>query len=221
VHSNSIETARRERADRPRLRRRASGADVRDLDTAELVALVAGKLPDVSVCASVLAELAHCGADELGEHMDLPRARALRLSAALQLARRLHSAQRPERPTIRTPAEVHALLGPELRLESREHFYALLLDGKHRLKARELVSIGSLTTSIVHPREVFRPAIRAAAAAIICSHNHPSGDPEPSAEDVAVTRRLAQAAGILGIPLLDHVVLGDGRYVSLRERMDW
>ena len=93
-----------------------------------------------------------------------------------------------------------------------------MLDGKHRLRVRELVSVGTLTGSLVHPREVFRTAVRDGAAAIVVAHNHPSGDPEPSAEDIEVTRRLTQAGRWLGVPVLDHVVLGGARWVSLRAR---
>ena len=98
---------------------------------------------------------------------------------------------------------------------------ALVLDGKHRLRGIQEVSRGTLTTSLVHPREVFFAAVSMKAAAVIVAHNHPSGDPEPSIEDLEVTRRLVEAGRILGIPLLDHVVLGDDeRFVSLRDRMD-
>ncbi len=97
----------------------------------------------------------------------------------------------------------------------------LLLDGKHRLRRREQVSQGTLTSSLVHPREVFGPAIREGAAALIVVHNHPSGDPEPSAEDLAVTRRLVEVGRILGVPLLDHVVIADAGYVSIRDRINF
>ncbi len=97
-------------------------------------------------------------------------------------------------------------------------FFALLLDSKNRLLRDEVVSIGTLTASLVHPREVFRPAIREAAASIIVAHNHPSGDPSPSAEDMDVTARLRSAGELIGIPVLDHVILGAGTYTSLAER---
>jgi DNA repair protein RadC len=122
---------------------------------------------------------------------------------------------------MRSPRRVHELVAVELRGLERERFLVLLLDGKHRLKRREVVSEGTLTTSLVHPREVFRPAVRESAAAVVVVHNHPSGDPEPSLEDVEVTRRLIEAGRLLGIPLLDHVVVGDGRFASLRERMSF
>ncbi len=107
----------------------------------------------------------------------------------------------------------------EARGVGRECFWALLLDGKHRLIKLDLVSMGTLTTSLVHPREVFRAAVREGAAALVVAHNHPSGDPEPSGEDFDVTKRLLSAANLMGIPLLDHVVLGEHSWVSLRTRM--
>lgn len=102
-----------------------------------------------------------------------------------------------------------------------EVFAVALLDGKHKLMALAEVSRGTLTSSLVHPREVFGPAVRLGAAAVIVAHNHPSGDPEPSVEDLAVTRRLTEAGKILGIPLLDHVVVGDRSYCSIRDRINF
>ncbi len=125
---------------------------------------------------------------------------------------------RTARPLTSNGQAVADLCADLADIEDREVFAVLMLDGKNRLAAREVVSVGTLTSSLVHPRHVFRPAVLANAAAIVCVHNHPSGDPEPSAEDIECTRRLAQAGRLLGIPLLDHVVLGAGRHVSLRER---
>jgi len=102
--------------------------------------------------------------------------------------------------------------------DEREHCRIAIIDVRHKVKALHTVSVGSLTSSLVHPREVFRPAIVAGAAAIIVSHNHPSGDPEPSPEDIALTRRLAAAGTLLGIEVLDHIITGGGRSVSLRAR---
>jgi DNA repair protein RadC len=116
-------------------------------------------------------------------------------------------------------AAVFELVAPLVRGLERETFLVLLLDGKHRLRRIERVSEGTLTSSLVHPREVFRPAIAEGAAAVVVAHNHPSGDPEPSAEDLEVTRRLLEVGRLVGIPVLDHLVLGEGRWVSLRERM--
>src|SRR5206468_12605087 len=108
---------------------------------------------------------------------------------------------------VRGPDDVVALIGKKLRAETREHFIVLLLNARHECVAVETVSIGSLNASIVHPREVFRPAVLASAASIIVAHNPPSGDPEPSEEDVTITKRLAQVGELLGIALLDHVIV--------------
>lgn len=120
--------------------------------------------------------------------------------------------------TISSPADAAGLVIEEMRHYLREHFRVLLLDTKNKVLGMEEISIGSLNTSLVHPREVFRPAIRKACASVILIHNHPSGDPTPSSEDIAVTRRLYEAGRLLGIEVLDHVVIGDGRFVSFREK---
>jgi len=115
---------------------------------------------------------------------------------------------------------VAGLLRPHLEHETSERFVALLLNGKHRVMGFAEVSRGTLTSSLVHPREVFAPALRELAAAVIVAHNHPSGDPEPSMEDIEVTKRLSEAGKLLGVPLLDHIIVGEGgAYTSLRERL--
>jgi len=124
-----------------------------------------------------------------------------------------------ERPQIRVAAEAAPLLAQYIGETDREVFAVALLTIRRRVLGLHTVSVGCLTSSLVHPREVFKPAILAGSAALILAHNHPSGDPEPSAEDVALTRRLVAAGQLLGIEVLDHVVLGEaGRFVSLRER---
>jgi len=120
----------------------------------------------------------------------------------------------------RMPGAVAGLLRPHLEHETSERFVALLLNGKHRVMGFAEVSRGTLTSSLVHPREVFAPALRELAAALIVAHNHPSGDPEPSMEDIEVTKRLSEAGKILGVPLLDHIIVGEGgSFTSLRERL--
>lgn len=117
------------------------------------------------------------------------------------------------------PNRVGAMLAPLLEHEAQECFGLLTLDAKHRVTGWRIISRGTLTSSLVHPREVFRPAIALGAAAVIVTHNHPSGDPEPSVEDVHVTARLCDAGRLLGIPVLDHVIIGAaGRWTSLRAR---
>ena len=124
--------------------------------------------------------------------------------------------------SARSPREVERLLRPIIGNQCVEVFVTLLLNGKHRVAGFAETSRGTLTSSLVHPREVFGPAVRMGAAAVIVAHNHPSGDPAPSTEDIEVSRRLKEAGALLGIPLLDHVILGaDDTYVSLRERPPW
>ena len=124
-----------------------------------------------------------------------------------------------ERPQVRVPAEAAPLLAQYIGETDREVFAVALLTIRHRVLGLHTVSVGCLTSSLVHPREVFKPAILAGAAALLLAHHHPTGDPEPSAEDIALTRRLVSAGQLLGIEVLDHVILGEsGRYVSLRER---
>ena len=147
--------------------------------------------------------------------MELGAKHALRLAAAFELGREVERTRQPPRPHLLSPEEVHRLLAPEVRGLGRETFHVLLLDARHRLQGRVRVSEGTLSTSLVHPREVFGPALRGGAAAVIVAHNHPSGDPRPSAEDVSVTRRLQETGRLVGIPLLDHVVIGDGCWASV------
>jgi DNA repair protein RadC len=152
-----------------------------------------------------------CGIEGIG---------ASRLAAAFELGRRVERCRGSRRARFPTPRSVWEHVIPELRGLERERFCALLLDGKHRLLRALLVSEGTLNTSLVHPRDVFGPALREGAGALIVVHNHPSGDPEPSVEDLALTRRLHEAGELLGIPLVDHVVIADGGWVSLRERTE-
>jgi DNA repair protein RadC len=124
------------------------------------------------------------------------------------------------KPEVRTPAAAAPMLAQYIGETDREMFVIAMLTVRHRVLGLHTVSVGCLTSSLVHPREVFKPAIMAGfCAALLLAHNHPSGDPEPSAEDLALTRRLAAAGALLGIEVLDHLILGEaGRFVSLRER---
>lgn len=143
---------------------------------------------------------------------------AWRLCAAIELGRRAALAVQPVSEPLRGGAEVHALLRPSLVNLTTECFHALYVDAKGRLLHQRPISHGTLTSALVHPREVFAPAVAHRAAAVIVAHNHPSGDPEPSEEDRATTRRLLRAGRLLGIELLDHVVIARGGYVSFLER---
>ncbi len=184
--------------------------------TAEETAVQLGER--ILLAAGSLAELPRFGLDEFLAIKGMGPAKAVTLLAAIELANRLSSRSRYESLTISSPADAAGLVIEEMRHYLREHFRVLLLDTKNKVLGMEEISIGSLNTSLVHPREVFRPAIRKACASVILIHNHPSGDPTPSSEDIAVTRRLYEAGRLLGIEVLDHVVIGDGRFVSFREK---
>ena len=119
--------------------------------------------------------------------------------------------------TFSDSAAVYNAIRGDLENQDREHFYVYLLDRKNGIIGKHLVGIGSQSAAIVHPREVFKAAIVGCAAAIICAHNHPSGDPGPSKEDIEITRRLQDAGRLIGIPVLDHIVIGRGRYYSFAD----
>ncbi|MGM0711917.1 DNA repair protein RadC [Brevibacillus parabrevis] len=122
-----------------------------------------------------------------------------------------------EQYTVRSPKDVFELLEPDFRYETKEHFTCLFLNTKNRVIFKEIISIGSFNSAIVHPREVFRAAIKRCSASLICAHNHPSGDSTPSTEDLILTKRLRDAGEIIGIEVLDHVIIGGNRFYSLKE----
>ena len=212
--------------ERPRERLIAYGADALSISELLAVLLRTGTEQNSALgLAEVLLHrfenirgVAHATIEEMAEVHGIGPAKAAQIKAAIEFGRRLISASPEERTKIRSPRDVYNLLGPNLRDEKREHFVALLLDTKNGVMRSKTVSVGDLSSSIVHPREVFVEAIRHGSASLIVAHNHPSGDPAPSPEDIAVTRRLAEAGELLGIELLDHIVLGDDRWVSLKER---
>jgi DNA repair protein RadC len=157
-------------------------------------------------------------AEDLTSVRGVGPAGACRLLASLEIARRSVGWGSARRPRISTPEDVCRLLGPRFRGADREHFIALPLNTKNQLLRVVEVSVGSLNASIVHPRELFKEAVRLSAASVVVVHNHPSGDPTPSGADIQLTRRLVKAGDVLGIELLDHVVVGDGgAHASLRE----
>ena len=143
---------------------------------------------------------------------------AARLLSCLEMSRRAAAWPAADRPVVSTARDVADLCGAQMRGLDREHFWALALDTKNRLLRIVEISVGSLNASIVHPRELFKEAVRLSAAAVVVVHNHPSGDPTPSGADLQLTRRLVRAGDVLGIEVLDHVVIGDGgAHVSLRD----
>ncbi len=161
--------------------------------------------------------LGDAAAIDLGEVTGLEGFEVLRAQALMELGRRIGGAGRGPVKSITSAADIFELL-EHLRYEKREHFYAVLLDSKNSVLRSHAVHIGTVSMSIVGPREVFREAIREGAAALIVAHNHPSGDPTPSPEDLEVTKRLAEIGAMLDIPLLDHVIIGERRWVSLKDR---
>lgn len=214
-----------EPSDRPREKLFGFGPHV--LGTNELVAVLLGtgtkRVSALELANHVLSAtgglrgLAAISAEGLSRVSGVKQARAARLLAALELGRRAVSEPESPRPAFRTPADAGRYLLPRFSAQPVEEFGVLILDTRHRLKKLQIISRGSLNGSLVHPREVFREAVSAQSAAIIVFHNHPSGDPTPSQEDLDLTRRLAESGRILGIEVLDHVVLGHGRYTSFKE----
>jgi DNA repair protein RadC len=147
-------------------------------------------------------------------------AKALRMKAAAEFGRRIVSHSAEPMPAVRAPEDVAKLVMDEMRTLDREHFRVILLNSKNRVISVETISVGTLNASIVHPREGLKPAIMKSAAAIILVHNHPTGVPTPSQEDIAITKRFVKAGEIVGIDVLDHIIIGNGQFQSLKELGD-
>lgn len=165
-----------------------------------------------------LHELKHATLEEIVSIKGIGEAKAVQLLAAIELGRRLAQKQVDSRFTIRSPKDAASFLIPEMSSLQQEHFVALYLNVKNQVIHKQTIFIGSLNSSIVHPREIFKEAIKRSAASIICAHNHPSGNATPSPEDIEVTKRLQEAGFIIGIELIDHVIIGDHQYFSLKEQ---
>ncbi len=212
-------------SERPRERLQALGVEA--LSAQEILALVLGRgISGESVLVTAqrllsrfgnLKGIAEASLEELSQVRGIGPAKASQLKAAFELANRAEGyAGTGTSPKVGTPDEVFKLVAGRLSSKKKEHFLALLLDTRnHVIKVSE-VSVGSLDASIVHPREVFKEAISSSCASIIFVHNHPSGDPEPSEDDVKLTKRLIQAGEIVGIEVLDHVIIGGKSHVSLK-----
>ncbi|MDR3270088.1 MAG: DNA repair protein RadC [Peptococcaceae bacterium] len=160
--------------------------------------------------------LAKLSVHEMMQVSGLGKAKAAGLKAALELGKRAAATDPQARPVIRTPQDAAGLVMEEMRYLDREHFRVMTLNVKNHVLGISPISIGSLNESLVHPRECFKEAIRRNAHAIILLHNHPSGDPAPSQEDRNVTRRLMEGGKLLGIQVIDHIIIGDNRYISLK-----
>ena len=165
-----------------------------------------------------LVGMVHISVAELAKIDGVGKVKAATLQAAIELARRLAVQQSAKIQMITGPEDVARYAMPHYRFEQKEHFAVLLLNTKNHVISMPEGSVGSLSASVVHPREVFRAAIDHAAAAMMLLHNHPSGDATPSRADIAVTERLVKAGKIMDIPVLDHVVLGRDRFISLKEK---
>jgi DNA repair protein RadC len=194
------------------------------LSTAELLALVIGGRKSLEQAQQILAKsegsLRRLSSQPLAFMTSVAGVsvtRACSVSAALELGRRYAAESRDEGAPMRTPRDVWAAYAPRLEDLAVEEFHVAVLDAQHRLERDITITRGILNSSLVHPREVFREAIAERAAAIILVHNHPSGDPTPSADDRAITAQLVAAGRLLDIPVADHVVIGRGRYLSFAE----
>lgn len=212
--------------DRPREKMAANGAAV--LTDAELIAILLRTGTAEKSAIDIASEMTADGGlykrlagitrlNELTNIKGLGQAKAATVLAALEIGRRIASAKPIEKIHLSCPQDVADFLMPRLRYAAKEQFVVILLNNKNKVVGTEVVSEGSLSSSIVHPREVFAPAILHHAAAIMVAHNHPSGDPKPSIEDEEVTRQLLRSGKVLGIPMIDHVIIGDGNYYSFLE----
>ncbi len=165
-----------------------------------------------------LGGLARASFSQLADVRGIGKAKAAQLKAGLEMGRRLQIAAPEERAQISSPADAANLLMVEMGFLEQEHLRLLLLDTKNRVLASPTLYKGNVNTSVIRIAEIFREAIRHNSTALIVAHNHPSGDPSPSPEDVRITRQIVEAGSLLGIDVLDHLVIGQGRYVSLKER---
>ncbi|WP_121970944.1 DNA repair protein RadC [Leptolyngbya sp. BC1307] len=233
----SLRVADMAEAERPRERLLAHGA--KRLSAAELVAILLstgqgpGKLSAVGLGHFLLQHLGkdqHSGdgllalrdvtAEELIEISGVGPAKAATILAAIELGKRVLQSQPLNLTVVDDPSVAAAALGHELMWQSQERFAVLLLDVKHRIIGSKVITIGTATETLAHPREIFREVIRRGATRVIVAHNHPSGSLEPSTEDIHLTRQLLKGAHLLGIPLLDHLILGNGDFASIRQTSD-
>lgn len=217
----------KEMAEQERPRERLMRLGAQELSNAELLAIILATGAKGESALSLANRLLNrfgdvrglleLSTDELQTEPGIGVAKACQLAAISEFSVRI--AESRQRDTvIRQPGDLAALLMPYFQLLAHEEFVVILVDTKNRVISKRTIFRGSLNASIVHPREVFKYAIRHSAAALLVAHNHPSGDPTPSREDIDATRRLVEAGKIIGIEVLDHVVFGDGRTISMKEK---
>lgn len=212
--------------DRPRERLLKLGSS--HLSNQELLAILLGtgtKNESVMVLANRLLMhfdglnlLREATIEELTAIKGIGYAKGVLILSAIELGKRMNEYKTDERYVIRSPEDGADYVMEEMRILNQEHFVALFLNTKNHIIHQQTIFIGSLNASIVHPREVFREAVKRSAASIIVAHNHPSGDPTPSQEDINVTRRLVESGKMIGIELLDHLIIGDRKFISLKEK---
>jgi len=219
-------------SERPRERLLIHGA--KTLATAELLAILLGtgqgpgKLSAVGLGQYILQCLGENQRDAMSimrevsarELMEIPGvgpAKATSILAAIELGKRVLQSRPPEKTVVDDPSVAAAALSHELMWQSQERFAVLFLDIKHRILGMKVITIGTATETLAHPRDIFREVLRQGATRVIVAHNHPSGNLEPSQEDIHLTRQLLEAANLLGVPILDHLILGNGDFSSLRQ----
>lgn len=214
-------------SERPRERLQRHGVEA--LATTELLALLMGRgITGESVMITAqrlmaefgnLQNMASASVEELSKVRGIGIAKAGQIKAAFELSKRLNDPDYNHRgPPVQSPEEAFTSMQEKLKGKKKEHFYILCLDTRNRVSSKKQVSQGNLDSSIVHPREVFKDAISSLASSVIFIHNHPSGDLEPSSEDVQLTKRLVEAGELLGIPVLDHIIISDKGYTSMKSR---
>lgn len=164
-----------------------------------------------------LSFLKECSIQELTKVQGIGKCKAAQILAAIELGRRVTNIKKNNIKRITSPLDVKRLLMDDMKDLKKEYFKGIMLDTKNNIICIEDISIGSLNSSIVHPREVFKIAIKRSSASIILIHNHPSGDPTPSKEDINITHRLIEVGDIVGIKILDHIIIGDNKYISFKE----
>jgi DNA repair protein RadC len=212
-------------SDRPRERLQRIGAE--NLSALELIAAVLGRGirgESVLITAQRLLDkfyniqgLAEASVEELRTVRGVGLAKACQLKAAFELANRWDNAETGQgKSVIKSPEDAYIELKAKSRGQKKEHFWAILLDTRNKVIKTVEISVGTLDTSIVHPRELFREAIAASSSSIIVAHNHPSGNPEASQDDIKLSHRLKEAGELVGIEVNDHIIIGDGKYISLK-----
>jgi DNA repair protein RadC len=213
-----------QKEERPRERLLKNGAS--SLADSELLAIIlrTGTKQEnvINLCQRILSmynlkQLSQINIARLTEIHGIKESKAAQITACFEIARRLETFSEESKQKINSPEDVYRRIYPRMREQKKEMFIELCLDTKNQIIKEETISIGSLNANIVHPREVFKMALAESAAHIIVVHNHPSGDPTPSREDIEITKKLAETGKVMGIDVLDHVIIGDGRHFSMKE----